>query len=90
MCASSRRDVGILGVNKKGVEHFQISLGGKAGDAAAVGRIIGPSFAEADVPAAVETILKTYITRRDDGEDFAACLDRLGLAPFKEALYDNA
>lgn len=83
-------DVGILGVNKKGVEHFQISLGGKAGDAAAVGRIIGPSFAEADVPAAVETILKTYITRRDDGEDFAACLDRLGLAPFKEALYDNA
>ena len=50
----------------------------------------GPSFAEADVPAAVETILKTYLKRRHEGEVFATCFDRLGVDPFKEALYDNA
>jgi sulfite reductase (NADPH) hemoprotein beta-component len=83
-------DIGILGVNKKGVEHFQISLGGNAGDNAAVGRIIGPSFAEADVPAAVEKILTTYLSLRNEDEAFDRCLDRLGIEPFKEALYGTA
>ena len=56
----------------------------------AVGRIIGPSFAEADVPAAVETILTTYLSRRNEDEAFDRCLDRLGTEPFKEALYGTA
>ena len=80
-------DIGILGVNKKGAEHFQISLGGKAGEAVAVGKILGPSFAEDDVPDAVGVIIDTYLLKRRQGEVFAACLDRLGIAPFKEALY---
>jgi sulfite reductase (NADPH) hemoprotein beta-component len=74
-------------VNKKGVEHFQITLGGKAGEAAQIGKILGPSFAEDDVPDAIETIINLYLGVRRKGETFAACLDRLGIAPFKEALY---
>ncbi|MEL0305055.1 MAG: nitrite/sulfite reductase, partial [Rhodobiaceae bacterium] len=50
-------DIGILGVDKKGVEHYQITIGGRAGEAAAIGRIIGPSFAEDEVPAVIETII---------------------------------
>ena len=80
-------DIGVLGVNKKGVEHFQITLGGKAGEAAQIGKILGPSFAEDDVPDAIETIINLYLSVRRKGETFAACLDRLGIAPFKEALY---
>jgi len=80
-------DIGILGVNKKGVEHYQITLGGQAGEAAAVGTIMGPSFEEADVPAAIERIVDTYMDLRQDNETFADSLTRLGTAPFKESLY---
>jgi sulfite reductase (NADPH) hemoprotein beta-component len=80
-------DIGILGVNKKGVEHYQITLGGRAGEAASIGSIMGPSFEEADVPAAIERIVDTYMEQRQDNEKFADSLIRLGAAPFKEALY---
>ncbi len=80
-------DIGILGVNKKGVEHYQITLGGEAGEAAKVGTIMGPSFEEADVPAAIERIVDTYMDLRQDNETFANSLMRLGTAPFKESLY---
>ncbi|MGB1952933.1 MAG: nitrite/sulfite reductase [Candidatus Puniceispirillum sp.] len=80
-------DIGILGVNKKGVEHYQITLGGRAGEAAAVGTIMGPSFEEADVPAAIERIVDTYRALRHDDESFVDSLTRLGTAPFKESLY---
>jgi sulfite reductase (NADPH) hemoprotein beta-component len=49
--------------------------------------MICPSFAEDDVPDAIETIINLYLGVRRKGETFAACLDRLGIAPFKEALY---
>jgi len=78
-------DIGVLGVNKKGVEHFQISLGGRAGEAAAIGRIIGPSLAEDAVPDAIATIIDCYRRLRHDGETFAGCLERCGLDPFKAA-----
>jgi sulfite reductase (NADPH) hemoprotein beta-component len=80
-------DIGILGVNKKGVEHYQITLGGRAGEVAAVGTIMGPSFEEADVPAAIERIVDTYKKLRHNDETFADSLTRLGAAPFKESLY---
>ena len=80
-------DIGILGVDKKGVEHFQISLGGRAGEDGAIGRIIGPSFAEADVPGAIETIVDTYLAGRRKEEPFGDYLVRKGIAPFKEAVY---
>ena len=80
-------DIGILGVNKKGVEHYQITLGGRAGEVASIGAIMGPSFEETDVPAAIERIVDTYMDLRHDKETFADSLTRLGTVPFKEALY---
>ena len=84
-------DIGILGVNKKGVEHFQITLGGRAGEAAAVGSILGPSFEEEEVPAAIARLIAFYLAQRvAPDEIFASFLTRVGVAPFKEVLYDAA
>ena len=82
--------IGILGVDKKGTEHYQITLGGSGGDDAAIGKIVGPSFAAEDVPDAIEKIVDTYIELRDGGETFLATHSRVGNAPFKEALYGTA
>jgi len=83
-------DIGILGVNKKGVENFQITLGGKTGEDAAVGRILGPSFVEADVPDAIARIIDLYKARRlSASEEFADTLARLGPASFKDAVYET-
>ena len=83
-------DIGILGVDKKGVEHYQITLGGRAGEAAAIGRIIGPSFAEDKVPAVIETIIDTYLAGRETDESFAAYLVRSGTDAVKQAVYGPA
>ena len=83
-------DIGILGVDKKGVEHYQITLGGRAGETAAVGRIIGPSFAEDKVPAVIETIIDTYLAGRETDESFAAYLVRSGTDAVKQAVYGPA
>ena len=83
-------DIGILGVDKKGVEHYQITVGGRAGEAAAIGRIIGPSFAEDEVPAVIETIIDTYLASRDRDESFAAFIARTGPDAVKEAVYGNS
>jgi sulfite reductase (NADPH) hemoprotein beta-component len=74
-------------VNKKGVEHYQITLGGKAGEDAAIGTILGPSFEEDRVPNAIATIVDAYRQRRLDGEAFGDAVDRLGTSYFKQALY---
>ncbi|MBU1304764.1 MAG: nitrite/sulfite reductase, partial [Alphaproteobacteria bacterium] len=80
--------IGILGVEKKGGELYQITLGGDATEHAAVGKIIGPGFEADAVPGAIETIVDTYIARRNSAdESFIAAYRRLGEAPFKEALY---
>ncbi|MEQ1714084.1 MAG: hypothetical protein ABL908_22175, partial [Hyphomicrobium sp.] len=81
-------NIGILGVDKKGTEHYQISLGGSPKDDAEVGEIIGPSFTAKAVPDAIETIVETYLKLRlDDGETFIAAYRRLGKGPFRDALY---
>ena len=79
--------IGILGVDKKGTEHYQITLGGNASDKASIGKILGPSFAAEDLPDAIETIVDTYLDLRQNDETFLATHSRLGNAPFKEALY---
>jgi len=79
--------IGILGVDKKGEEFYQITLGGSADENAALGRIVGPAFSTDAVVDAVETIVDTYIDLRRDGEDFNAALARVGFDPFKETLY---
>jgi sulfite reductase (NADPH) hemoprotein beta-component len=80
--------IGILGVDKKGEEFYQITLGGSADEDAAIGKIIGPSFSYDEVVDAVETIVTTYLDLREEDETFNASLARLGLKPFKERLYD--
>ncbi|MEO3429059.1 nitrite/sulfite reductase [Pelagibius sp. CAU 1746] len=79
--------IGILGVDKKGEEFYQITLGGSADENAAVGKILGPAFSYDDVVDAVETIVDTYLDLRRDGERFNDTYARVGAAPFKEKLY---
>jgi sulfite reductase (NADPH) hemoprotein beta-component len=83
-------NIGILGVDKKGTELYQISLGGSPKDDAEVGTIIGPGFRAEAVPEAIDAIVSTYLANRNDGEDFLATWRRIGAAPFKEALYGAA
>ncbi|KKB84860.1 sulfite reductase [Devosia limi DSM 17137] len=82
--------IGILGVEKKGGELYQITLGGDATQDASVGKILGPGFEADKVPGAIETLVDTYIARRQSADEtFIAAYRRLGEAPFKEALYGN-
>jgi sulfite reductase (NADPH) hemoprotein beta-component len=83
-------NIGILGVDKKGTELYQISLGGSPKDEASVGTIIGPGFRAEAVPEAIDTIISTYLANRNEGEDFLATWRRIGATPFKEALYGAA
>jgi sulfite reductase (NADPH) hemoprotein beta-component len=81
-------NIGILGVEKNGEEFYQITLGGRADEKAAIGRIVGPGFAFEQVPDAVETVVNTYLSlRSDEDENFVDAYARLGEEPFKEALY---
>ena len=82
--------IGILGLDKKGEEFYQITLGGSPGQDASIGTILGPGFAGHEVPDAIEKIVDTYISLRTPGEEFLATYRRLGAKPFKEALYAAA
>ncbi|MBK1793678.1 nitrite/sulfite reductase [Devosia sp. WQ 349] len=80
--------IGLLGVEKKGGELYQITLGGDATENASVGKIIGPGFEAEEVPNAIEKLVDFYISQRQGEEEtFLAAYRRLGEAPFKEALY---
>ena len=79
--------IGILGVEKHGAEAYQVSLGGSGDENAALGEIVGPSFSADAVVDAVETIVATYVGKRTAGEAFLDTYRRVGLKPFKEALY---
>ncbi|ARN75558.1 nitrite/sulfite reductase [Oceanicoccus sagamiensis] len=79
--------IGILGVDKKGQEFFQISLGGSQDKDASLAKILGPSFSAADVPDVVEKILDTYVGLRTAEESFLDTYRRVGIDPFKEKVY---
>ena len=83
-------EIGILGVDRKGEEFYQITLGGNPEDDAAIGQVIGPSFSYAAITGAVETVIDTYLAARKDGERFGETWQRVGPQPFKEALYGSA
>jgi len=83
--------IGILGLERAGEETYQITLGGSGDETAAIGQIVGPGFSSENVVGAVETIVETYMgLRRDDEETFLEAFRRVGLAPFKEALYERS
>ncbi len=79
--------IGILGVDKRGEEFYQVSIGGNQGDDASLGRILGPSFGSAEIPDVVERILDLYVEQRADGETFLATVRRIGIEPFKQRVY---
>ncbi len=82
--------IGILGLERKGVETYQITLGGSADETCEVGDITGPGFSYEDVVDAVETLVDTYIgLRTGSDEDFLSAYRRVGMAPFKKALYER-
>ena len=79
--------IGILGVDKRGEEFYQVSIGGHQADDASLGQILGPSFSRADVPDLIERILDVYVERRADGETFLDTVRRIGVEPFKQRVY---
>ena len=80
-------NIGILGVDKRGEEFYQITLGGSADQDAALGEIVGPAVPADSVADAIESIVETYLTERNEEESFVEAYRRLGSAPFKERLY---
>lgn len=82
--------IGILGVDKKGREFYQIALGGRQGKEASIGKILGPSFSQEAIADVVETILSTYVEHRIEPETFIDTYDRIGIETFKEAVYASA
>ncbi|WP_353203157.1 nitrite/sulfite reductase [Sphingomonas sp.] len=79
--------IGILGVDKKGTENYQLSLGGSGAEDVSLAKITGPGFDEDGIVDAVETVTNVYLERREDGERFLDTYRRVGMEPFKEALY---
>jgi sulfite reductase (NADPH) hemoprotein beta-component len=88
--------IGILGVDKNGEEFYQIEVGGNQGETrpgakAALGKVLGPSFAGAEVPDAIERLVRCYLDRRDSEEErFIDTIHRIGTEPFKASLYGKA
>ncbi len=82
--------IGILGVDKKGEEFYQIQLGGNALNDASLGKVLGPSFYAHEVPDILEKILHIYVNQRVEGETFLDTYRRIGIAPFKEFIYAKA
>ncbi|APG62360.1 sulfite reductase [Sphingorhabdus lutea] len=79
--------IGILGVDRKGVENYQLLLGGSAEEDTSLAQITGPGFTEDGVVDAIETVTNLYLEQRTEGERFIDTYRRLGMTPFKEALY---
>ena len=81
--------IGILGLEKRGQEFYQVTLGGSADENAQIGEIIGPGFSGTEVIGAVETIVDTYNSLRKQDETFLEAYRRVGSEPFKDAVYAN-
>ena len=79
--------IGILGVDKKGTENYQLLLGGSGAEDASLGKITGPGFDEDGIVDAVERVTDRYVSLREDGERFLDTYRRVGIDPFKEAIY---
>jgi sulfite reductase (NADPH) hemoprotein beta-component len=82
--------IGILGVDKRGEEWYQITLGGSASTHSALGEVIGPSVAKDVVARTIGQILDVYVARREEGEEFLQTVRRIGVEPFAEKVYGKA
>ncbi len=81
--------IGLLGIDKRGEEFYQLLLGGSASDDASIGKWLGPAIAQDDVVDALDAVVKTYVDLREDGEAFLETYRRVGPEPFKERVYGN-
>jgi sulfite reductase (NADPH) hemoprotein beta-component len=79
--------IGILGLEKAGVEFYQVKLGGDASEDAAIGKVTGPGFSQEELLDGIENIVELYLAKREEGERFLDTYNRIGMAPFKEVLY---
>jgi sulfite reductase (NADPH) hemoprotein beta-component len=79
--------IGILGVDKDGSEWYQVTIGGKQGNDASIGTVIGPSFSAEEMPDVVQRLIEVYIQERTTEERFIDTVRRIGLAPFKAHVY---
>ncbi len=82
--------IGILGVDKKGEEFYQVCLGGSQAKDASIGKILGPSFSQDDMPSVIDKLLSTYLDLREGEEIFLETYRRVGIEPFKERVYEKA
>ncbi len=83
-------NIGILGLEKAGVEFYQVKLGGDSSENAAIGQITGPGFSQDELVDGIERMVDFYLDTKNKGERFIDTFKRVGIAPFKEVLYDNA
>jgi sulfite reductase (NADPH) hemoprotein beta-component len=83
-------NIGVLGVDKKGEEFYQVTLGGSSDRQAALGKVIGPSFAQEEMPDVVDKVLQVYLARRQNNERFIDTYNRIGIEPFQEHVYAKA
>lgn len=83
-------NIGILGVDKKGEEFYQVSIGGASGHDASIGKILGPSFAQEEVSGIIQKLMNVYVENRSEEERFIDTYRRVGITPFKEAAYAKA
>lgn len=81
--------IGILGVDKKGAEWYQITLGGSSDNDAAIGERLGPSVAKNEIAKAITDILDVYVKQRQEEESFLDMVKRVGIEPFKDKVYAN-
>lgn len=81
--------IGVLGVDKNNAEFYQVTLGGRQGNDAKLGKVIGPSFSADEMPDVVDKIIKVYVENRHEDERFLDTFDRIGIAPFKNRVYEG-
>ncbi|MDO6745901.1 nitrite/sulfite reductase [Gilvimarinus sp. 1_MG-2023] len=82
--------IGILGVDKKGQEFYQVMLGGNAGNNASLAKVLGPAFGADDMPQVVQKVVDVFLENRTDEELFIDTYQRIGITPFKERVYAKA
>ncbi|WP_018014523.1 nitrite/sulfite reductase [Teredinibacter turnerae] len=82
--------IGVLGVDKKGQEFYQVQLGGNSSNNASLGAVLGPSFSRADMPDVIRKLIDVYVEKRNESELFIDTFQRVGIEPFKERVYAKA
>ena len=82
-------NIGVLGVDKKGEEFYQVSIGGSSKREAKLGKILGPSFAQTDIPSVVADLVSVYREMRLADEKFIDTVERIGVDPFKKRVYEK-